>query len=113
MICHNDFLDCIRLSDTMMSFTIHGKTSFIFAQPIVHELVADPIFLAVRTDPRAYSMVRELYSEWCRTNDNRTKYGEPRIKHAMMAYLYSCATVPESQQMSIAIPSQRGTLPTA
>ena len=100
MVRQRKFLDCIRLTDKMMAFTRNGKTSFIFSQPRVHNLVADPLFAAITAKPKAYGMARRIFMTWYHLElaENRD---HALVAGDMLAYLYSCASVPESKRLDI------------
>ena len=65
----------------------------------------DTSFDDIRKNPEMYESVKTVFKTWYAPNQ---AYLPPQLKNDMLAYLYSCSSIPENKQKSILYPHSGG-----
>jgi hypothetical protein len=91
---------CMRLTDHMMAYTYNDQTSYIFGDPQIQEALNGDQFAEIRTNQQLQpSQVLNIIVQWW--GDPNRNSSIQSGQEELLAYLYSCSSIPESKQKSI------------
>jgi hypothetical protein len=93
---------CMRLTNYMMAYTNEDDmTSYIFADPNIHDFVNNEHFDTIRNGLPDDVDVIEILDYWYEHIADDPDLDIDDIHAEMLAYLYSCASIPKSKQTTL------------